>query len=346
MAQHHTLPLQLSEETEKQLLRQYNAFVHQLENGRPLQPQLLDSLRAAMLTALEAQPGFPEWRADAQLNHHLLHLTHPGNELLNLPWRLAVEDTLFLYLTKGLPAGGALPAYLPDNALPLKVLVMIASPEDDSARLSYEEEEDKIIRAFQPLYEHGQVQIDFTEDGSLPGLKRKLRENHYHILHFSGHGIFKGGEGWLQLEDEITMRKVQVSGLEFAQALNAHPEHRPALVLLSSCQTAQGRATDEFKGIANQLLRAGVPAVVAMGLSVLDYFATAFAGHFYRQLAEKEPLHRAFRSAIEFIRHEEARLRPDAAPGQWMIPQLYCSQRCEQVVDWQKPFTPLQFSNL
>ncbi|MCB0579552.1 MAG: hypothetical protein KDD10_09630 [Phaeodactylibacter sp.] len=63
---------------------------------------------------------------------------------------------------------------------------MIASPEDDSARLSYEAEEDQVIRAFQPLYEHGQVQIDFTEDGALPGLKRKLRENHYHILYFRG----------------------------------------------------------------------------------------------------------------------------------------------------------------
>ena len=346
MAQHHTLPLQLGEETEKQLLRQYNAFVHQLENGRPLQPQLLGELRAAMRAGLEAQPGLPEWRADAQLNHHLLHLTHPSNELLNLPWRLAVEDAPFLYLTKGLPIAGALPAYAPANALPLKVLVMIASPEDDSARLSYEEEEDQVIRAFQPLYEHGQVQIDFTEDGSLQGLKRKLKENHYHILHFSGHGIFKAGEGRLQLEDEISMRKVQVSGLEFAQALNAHPEHRPALLLLSSCQTAQGTTTDEFKGIANQLLQAGVPAVVAMGLSVLDYFATAFAGYFYRQLAEKEPLHRAFRAAVEFIRQEEARLLPNAAPGQWMIPQLYCSQRCEQVVDWERPFTPLRFSNL
>lgn len=189
MAQHHTLPLRLSEEEEKQLLRQYNAFVHQLENGKPLEPKLLIELRTAMRAALEAQPGFPEWLADAQLNHHLLHLTHSGNELLNLPWRLAVEDAPFLYLTKGLPAEGALPAYEPASALPLKVLVMIASPEDAGAgsRLSYEAEEDQIIRAFQPLYEHGQVQIDFTGDGSLSGLKRKLKENHYHILHFSGH---------------------------------------------------------------------------------------------------------------------------------------------------------------
>ena len=33
--------------------RQYNAFVHQLENGKPLQSQLLGDLRAAMRTALE-----------------------------------------------------------------------------------------------------------------------------------------------------------------------------------------------------------------------------------------------------------------------------------------------------
>ena len=90
---------------------------------------------------------------------------------------------------------------------------MIAAPEggDIRHRLSWEKEEGQIIRAFEKLYENADVQIDFTADGSLESLERKLKENHYHILHFSGHGIYKGEKGYLALEDPITMKQQLVA---------------------------------------------------------------------------------------------------------------------------------------
>ena len=149
--------------------------------------------------------------------------------------------------------------------------------------------------------------------GRLPAkpATQKLKENHYHILHFSGHGSFRDGQGWLELEDELRMEKQLTSAADFAAALNAKPEHCPALVLLSSCQTAQGQKEETFKGVSNRLLEIGVPAVVAMGLSISDYFATVFAGHLYQQLAEKEPLHRAFQSAIAI----RSKKKPGCSPS-------------------------------
>jgi tetratricopeptide (TPR) repeat protein len=340
-----TIALSLTDEQQQGLRGHYGRMLQQLEDGRPLSPQLVEGLRQAMRQALEAQPGLLELIAAGRTQHQLVQLTHADNTLLNLPWRLALEDVPHLYLSKGLPTAQRNERAL-QNPLPLKVLVMISAPEDTHARLSYEEEEDRIIQAFGPLYEHGQVQVDFTEDGALSSLQRKLKDNHYHILHFSGHGSFRDGQGWLELEDELRMEKQLVSAADFAAALLAKPEHCPALVLLSSCQTAQGGAKEEtFQGVSNQLLEIGVPAVVAMGLSISDYFATEFAGKLYQELAEREPLHRAFQSAINHIRQEEARLYPQHLPAQWMIPQLYTNGSLSELVDWEADFKPLSFQN-
>ncbi|WP_282777976.1 CHAT domain-containing protein, partial [Phaeodactylibacter xiamenensis] len=342
--QPHTLALHLTFDQHEALTNHYDHLLLKLENGRPLTPQLLDNLRQAMSKVLEAQPKIPQILEAARTQHQLVQLTHEDNTLLNLPWRLAVEDVPNLFLAKGLPASQQNEQAL-QNPLPLKVLVMISAPEDTHARLSYEEEEDRIIQAFGPLYEHGQVQLDFTEDGSLQSLKQKLKENQYHILHFSGHGTFRDGQGWLELEDGLRMEKQRTSAADFAAVLNAKPEHCPALVLLSSCQTAQGQKEETFKGVSNRLLEIGVPGVVAMGLSISDYFATVFASHLYQQLAEKEPLHRAFQSAVRYTQQEEARLFPKQPPAQWMIPQLYTNGTVSDLVDWKAAYTPLAFQN-
>ncbi|MCG8327559.1 MAG: CHAT domain-containing protein, partial [Chitinophagales bacterium] len=346
MIQFHSILLQITADQHAELLDQQERFINKLENKKQLEVSFLDGLRKSMRELLEAQSGVAELIDKAKTEHHLVQLNHSDNNILNLPWRLAVEDIPQLFITKGLPTSSN-SEYALQQPLPLKVLVMISAPEDTHARLSYEEEEEQIIRAFEPLFEHGLVQLDFTEDGSLQSLQRKLKENHYHILHFSGHGTYKKEQGFLELEDEITMQKQLVTAEAFAQALNAKPEHLPALVLLSSCQTAQGASGTEFKGVANRLLEIGIPSVVAMGLSISDYFATVFAACLYKELADKEPLYRAFKTAVNLTKKIEKELSPDPnhLPSQWMIPHLYSNGQVEHLADWQAPHTPLEFHN-
>jgi hypothetical protein len=102
-------------------------------------------------------------------------MLHPDNEILNLPWTMAVDSISNqqigaiqrLYLTKGLPGCTEVREAL-KTPPPLKILIMISSPEDAGWRsqLSYEDEELEILKAFQPLMQTGEVEIDFTDDGS------------------------------------------------------------------------------------------------------------------------------------------------------------------------------------
>ncbi|MEI2692691.1 MAG: NB-ARC domain-containing protein [Anaerolineae bacterium] len=63
-------------------------------------------------------------------------------------------------------------------------------------------------------------------------------------------------------------------------------DNRPRLVFLSSCQTAQQDPGDAFRGLAPALIRAGVPAVLAMQGYVPMKTAQPFAAEFYSRLLE------------------------------------------------------------
>lgn len=343
-----SLDLVLSEEKISSLKKLNEEFGFQLENHLSPQSNLLNRLRDEMRSILEEQVDLYKFVNNGEKERHVLWLHHFDNTILNLPWRLAVEDIPSLHLSKGLSSINKKDTFYPINPLPLKILVMISSPIDssDKSRLSYEAEEDQIIKAFQNLLITGKVQIDFTEGGSLSELERKLKANHYHILHFSGHSIFKNQKGYLQLEDPVTMKNKLVEAEEFAKTLLVNPEHLPHLVLLSSCQSSQGKAVSKFKGITNRLLQLGVPAVVAMSLSVSDYYATQFAGEFFRQLSLEEPIHRAFKLSLNHIRSLEAKQFPNSFPAQWMIPQLYYSTFMDQLIDWEAEWENLKHSEI
>lgn len=135
------------------------------------------------------------------------------------------------------------------------------------------------------------------------------------------------------------MNRELVKGIDFANVLNKYPEHRPVLVTLSSCQTAQGQAETNHSGIVNLLLKNGISAVIAMGWSKFDQYATAFAANLYKNISEKQPLHRAFKFALTHIRNLEAQQIKDqrkveVLPAQWLIPQLYWRQPVFHLVEW------------
>ncbi len=344
------LPLSIEAKPAKQLKRTYRTIFDGLQRGEILDARRLTPLREQMTEIVAQHEAWQSAVQRAELEQQLLHLTHADTDLLNLPWRLVATHAPLLALTKGLPTSESLPAFLPRNPLPLKILVMVSAPEDldITGRLSYEEEEDQILKAFEKLYEHGLVQIDFTQDGSLATLEQQLAENHYHILHFSGHGTYQDGVGYLQLEDPVTQNTDLVTDKAFARALNKKPGHRPSLVLLASCDSGQGKVEGElFSGVSNLLLHIGVPAVVAMNWKISDYFATIFAAEFYRRLAEKTALPQAFQEAVRHVQQAEAQAyqqQPGLTPHQWLIPQLFLGQWCEHLVDWAAPQEKLTFT--
>ncbi|MCP4219698.1 MAG: CHAT domain-containing protein, partial [bacterium] len=378
---HEPFRLCLEEGQHKELTDLYHKIVAHVEKGNPLHTADIETLKQTLSRVVaESKP----WRSLLEKvrdgkEHLCLHLLHTDNTILNLPWHLAANPvsggpllhTPQLTIAKGqvdcytpspadasadAPAPGAAPA-------PLKILIMIAAPETPHARhqsenrphnqrLSYEEEEAHILEAFEPLLAGGIVQIDFTDDGSLEALERKLQANRYHILHFSGHASFnqKKQQGSLYLEHPVTLEPAPASDIQFAEAVNRRSTyHVPPLVVLASCQTAAGGSEKGLRGITNRLLQKGAQAVVAMGMSIEDRYATLFAARFYDGMARKKKLFAAYTEALVFLEQTE---RADllkaravkAVPLQWLIPNLYLSGNLDGIVDWSGAREKLTFA--
>ena len=345
------LQLNLTPEQAQSLQTIAGQFNRELERpGAPFpNAATLQQLKTALQEALWAQAGFAAFWEAAKVDHNLnsLCLVHERTAIRNLPWQLATEANAQLALSKSITA--TLASHQPSIGYPLKVLVMVAAPEGVT-RLDYEREELLLLSAFSPLMSKGLVEVHFTDDGSLENLKEKLLENKYHILHYSGHGSYKDGEGSLALEDPVTGRLKEADAAAINAVLKeAHQKgHRPDLLVLSACQTAEGMETANMGGVANTLLQGGVPAVVAMSASILDNCATHFAAAFYEQLSQGFPLAAAFRTAIAALQDFEIKVFNPAqhglAPGQWLIPQLLLCQEVGTLIDKNAPQTGLDFS--
>lgn len=110
----------------------------------------------------------------------------------------------------------------------------------------------------------------------------------YHIVHLVGHGRFterKPGMA-LVLEDQEGWGDF-VPDTVFAQQFSLLPS-LPHLIFLSMCGSAQQshKRGSPFVGLAPQLIRAGVPVVVAMQNDVSITTARALARGFYSHLLE------------------------------------------------------------
>ncbi|MDY6933813.1 MAG: tetratricopeptide repeat protein [Spirochaetota bacterium] len=346
-------------------LKEENAkIIKHLEQGFPLRADVLENMKAILSNIINSTREFTDVlkKINNSGDYFVIQLLHHDNEILNLPWIMAIDkissqplgNIQQLILTKCLPdfvedVKKPKPAEL---APPLKILIMISSPEvvDYKGRLSYEDEEFQILQAFYPLLRKGQVQIDFTDDGSLEALETKIKKNRYHVLHYSGHASFIDGTGVLDLENPLDLTLNRVSAKEFADTLNCNPDYKIPLVALASCQSAQGSNEEGLRGITNHLLRTGISAVISMGMAVLDKYATEFSAHFYAQIAKKQNILVAFNSAVTHMKEQEYKDQINAKvktpqPLQWIIPNIYLSKNIEHLVDWDSPQEKLELSS-
>jgi CHAT domain len=146
-----------------------------------------------------------------------------------------------------------------------------------------------------------------------------------HLLHFVGHGDFhpRTGEGRLILHDGKG-GEAHLSGDRLAAELY---EQRDLYgVVLNACWTARSRGENPYGGVASALLRAGVPAVLAMQFAICDREAIAFSTRFHEGVAAGKPPEEAVISARKKIRAED----PDSLA--WGIPVLFLLAKAPQLV--------------
>ena len=201
---------------------------------------------------------------------------------------------------------------------PLRILVMISSP-DDYPPLNVDKEWTNLNKAFAGLPNKDAVQLTKLDDASETSLARALRTNAYHVFHFIGHGGYDAetGDGFLILEQGDDTRSDEtspvlgrrVNGERLADILR---NRLPRLAILNACDAGRGSLMQPFGGTAQSLVRAGIPAVIAMQFEITDDAAVNFAREFYRALADYSPVDEALSYA-----------RIAMGDAEWGTPALY-----------------------
>ena len=167
------------------------------------------------------------------------------------------------------------------------------------------------------------AQVTVLRPPTFENLREHLRErpNHYHIVHFDGHGSYgqahapsggphmlQGPEGRLIFEDDEG-KPDPITAEQLSVLLRQH--HIPAIVL-NACQSAmvdQG-AKDPFASVAAALLKSGIRSVVAMAYSLYVSGAQEFLPAFYRDLFRTGDVAQAARvGPAADVRAEGPRLR-------------------------------------
>lgn len=238
-------------------------------------------------------------------------------ELMDDPARGPLGVTIPILRTLEMPA---VPQLRPvDGAL--RILTVLSSPADVE-RLDIEREWEVLDRAL-----GDRVELRFAEP-RLERIDEKLRESEWHILHFVGHGLVDEGGGALVLVN-TDGRARNVGRDQLGVFL---PQSSLRLIVLNVCDGARPGGWDMFSGVAQALLRTGIPAVLAMRQMILDKAAIAFAESFYKALAEQLSLGAALLEARK-------RLYRDF-PSEWGVPVLYLGSVEDRIFPSPPPSPP------
>ena len=205
-------------------------------------------------------------------------------------------------------------ATLADQAasLPLDVLLVLPAAADlDLAR-----EQRSIEAVAAALPDALRVQA-LTGIITRSDLADALLTHDYDIVHFGGHGAFLDGRGYAGLNKPDGSVDWIHSGVLSRLAVN----HRSVkLVVLNTCSSGRSDANRAFQGLASQMVRYGVPAVVAMQYPVTDTAANILAREFYKRLCTGEDAGQVD-VALTYARGMLAVLHPEERD--WVAPVLF-----------------------
>jgi hypothetical protein len=240
-------------------------------------------------------------------------------ELVRLPW-----ETLFNHLrneSMALSAHAPLSRYVSLSHVvrplkveqPLRMLVVIADPPGYPP-VEVQREWLALLDKLDVLGKRRQLIVERIARPTLFELQRRLREQHYHIVHFVGHALYnaQAGESFLVLEDEQGRGRL-VSGAHLASMLRDHYSVR--LVALHSCGAWQPLPREPFTQIAYNLVKGGTASAIALPYELTDRAALTFSFELYSRLANGE--------AVDVATAEARRAMLADSPGvEWCAPLL------------------------
>lgn len=210
----------------------------------------------------------------AVLPWELLTDTAPGPGAVPEFWGLDLKRSLVRFIPASKPVT---PMAAPT---PLRILLAVAGPTDQRT-LKTADEIARVRSALAPL--GNRIELVEMDHAQASDLLPRLRET-FHILHFIGHGLFDTvtNTGHLIFENEDHLSD-PLDAKSFGQLLAGSTVR---LVFLNACETSQTASSTDAYGVADVLVKVGVPAVVAMQTAVRDDYAVLFAKHFYSGVAQ------------------------------------------------------------
>lgn len=258
-------------------------------------------------------------------------------ELSTVPWEYLYDEgkNYFLATSPKIILSRYLQVQQPIRDLlvspPLKVLVAISNPSNladwGMAPVNVAEERKTIQSALGKLKREGKVKLSFLTKVTTSNLRKRLREG-YHVFHFIGHGGFRENPGGiLYIEDEQGRCKI-IDETSFQALFLDNPTTK--LAILSACKGAKGSSTRPFVGMAHNLVRRGLPAVIAMQYSIRMTTNRLFVGELYAALASGWPVDACVSEARKAIFMDVGPARRD-----WGIPVLFMRARDGRVLDFQ-----------
>jgi hypothetical protein len=241
-------------------------------------------------------------------------------ELAQVPWEYLFDrrDSRFLALDDETPIVRYLD--LPVRSaplrveLPLRVLVMIASPED-APRLDANREWKRLYDALVDLIRQRAVRLDRLDRATGAALHWRLKEGQYHVFHFIGHGGMDANDRGVLILEDAARRSAVVPAETIAGILS--PEKTFRLAVLNACEGGKAAKGDSFAGTAQSLVQQAIPAVVAMPFEISDEAAMTLTHDFYRALAYGAPVDAALTEARRGLRFERRN------ELEWGTPMLY-----------------------
>ncbi len=237
----------------------------------------------------------------------------------------------------------------PQSVERLRVLVVTARPVDLPVGVG--QDAAGIVTGLRRRLSQFPVRIRELPQATFEALSNYLSEQaSQHVIHFDGHGDFgrRCANGHLSvsasaltcsqcgtelpgpdsfsgyLAFELTEGTVVwVSADEFAELLL---DHGLQLVVLNACNSGLARrGEDVFNGVAQSLIRRGIPAVVATPFRLDWEAAVEFARYFYQHIGQNEP-------PVTALDQSRRRLRARRdTPREWYRPVLYLRQAEDKV---------------
>ena len=218
-------------------------------------------------------------------------------EFIHVPWQpesffLAGKKTE-LILTRCVPEAGDPNVPLDPGERPLKLLIVRSAP----AGIGTVEAEDA-INYIKSLHKEGVIEVEDLDNPTYAQLREKVEARKPHIFHFIGHGRADPFEmpglalqrEQKEIEEDQALlgarNRHEVSKLAWAGSaifVELFKNCPPRLVFLQACKGAASGY--RFHSTARDLIKAKIPAVVAMQFEITNEDANIFAQKFYQHLS-------------------------------------------------------------